>query len=311
MAPTTRCGRSTTCAGTAATSWCGATSPRRRRAASAASSSASTTAGATTSTARAASSNRSRSSSTSTRPTTASCRSTARCGPGSSSSTWPSSPSRAWSTSSDRMVTKLENYPFDQLTERWFYRGTVNANWKLYMDAFQEFYHAPVLHAKQTPPDWSTAAQQAGFEAPAYTIYGPHRLVSTAGIHPWNLTTTCSSRWSGSRAAASSGPGTSRTSTTNRRRRASTPPAAIRGASTRGRSSRTSPSWSGGRSGISPTTTGRRAKAPTSSRARCISCRPRRHANGWRTSSPRCPSRSTGCRTPTRWRPPRRCSSRG
>ena len=57
------------------------------------------------------------------------------------------------------------------------------------MDAFQEFYHAPVLHAKQTPPDWSTAAQQAGFEAPAYLIDGPHRLVSTAGIHPWNLPT--------------------------------------------------------------------------------------------------------------------------
>jgi hypothetical protein len=63
----------------------------------------------------------------------------------------------------------------------------VKSNWKLYMDAFQEFYHAPILHAKQTPPDWSMAAQQAGFEAPAYTIDGPHRLVSTAGIHPWTL----------------------------------------------------------------------------------------------------------------------------
>jgi Rieske 2Fe-2S family protein len=85
------------------------------------------------------------------------------------------------------MVTKLENYPFEKLTERWHYRATVKSNWKIYMDAFQEFYHAPVLHAKQTPPDWSIAAQQAGFEAPAYMIDGPHRLVSTAGIHPWNL----------------------------------------------------------------------------------------------------------------------------
>jgi len=63
----------------------------------------------------------------------------------------------------------------------------VKSNWKLYMDAFQEFYHAPILHAKQSPPDWSAAAAQAGFEAPAYKIDGPHRLVSTAGVHPWNL----------------------------------------------------------------------------------------------------------------------------
>ncbi len=85
------------------------------------------------------------------------------------------------------MVTKLENYPFEKQTERYFYRANVKSNWKLYMDAFQEFYHAPILHAKQSPPDWSAAAAQAGFEAPAYKIDGPHRLVSTAGIHPWNL----------------------------------------------------------------------------------------------------------------------------
>jgi Rieske 2Fe-2S family protein len=85
------------------------------------------------------------------------------------------------------MVTRLENYPFEKLTERYFYRATVNSNWKLYMDAFQEFYHAPILHAKQTPPDLSTSMQEAGFEAPAYAIDGPHRLVSTAGVHPWTL----------------------------------------------------------------------------------------------------------------------------
>ncbi|MGO9857699.1 MAG: aromatic ring-hydroxylating oxygenase subunit alpha [Acidimicrobiales bacterium] len=84
-------------------------------------------------------------------------------------------------------VTKLENYPFEKQTERWFYRAEVGANWKLYMDAFQEFYHAPMLHAKQTPPDLSNSMQEAGFEAPAYTISGPHRLVSTAGVHPWTL----------------------------------------------------------------------------------------------------------------------------
>jgi glycine betaine catabolism A len=85
------------------------------------------------------------------------------------------------------MITALEGYPFDRMTEHWSYRAPVQANWKLYMDAFQEFYHAPVLHAKQSPKAFSAAAQQAGFEAPHYQIDGPHRLVTTSGIRFWEL----------------------------------------------------------------------------------------------------------------------------
>src|SRR5262247_844194 len=85
------------------------------------------------------------------------------------------------------MISSLEGYPFDRLTERWCFRSEVKANWKLYMDAFQEFYHAPVLHARQSPPKYAHAAQEAGFEAPHYRIDGPHRLVSTAGIRAWEL----------------------------------------------------------------------------------------------------------------------------
>ncbi|MFE7747153.1 aromatic ring-hydroxylating dioxygenase subunit alpha [Nocardia sp. NPDC057455] len=88
------------------------------------------------------------------------------------------------------MVTALEGYPFDRMTDRYYYRAEVGANWKLYMDAFQEFYHAPVLHAKQTPDNYSTAAQQAGFEAPHYQLDGPHRLVSTSGVVAWELDPT-------------------------------------------------------------------------------------------------------------------------
>jgi phenylpropionate dioxygenase-like ring-hydroxylating dioxygenase large terminal subunit len=85
------------------------------------------------------------------------------------------------------MVTDLEGYPFGKLTSRWCYRSQVKANWKLYMDAFQEFYHAPVLHANQSPTAYSKAAAEAGFEAPHYRLDGPHRLVSTSGVRAWEM----------------------------------------------------------------------------------------------------------------------------
>jgi glycine betaine catabolism A len=87
------------------------------------------------------------------------------------------------------MVTDLEGYPFERQTARFGYSTTVHANWKLYMDAFAEFYHAPVLHARQSPEKYSVAAQQAGFEAPHYQIEGPHRLVSTSGVRFWEMDT--------------------------------------------------------------------------------------------------------------------------
>ena len=85
------------------------------------------------------------------------------------------------------MVTALDGYPFDRLTARFSYRTPVAANWKLFMDAFQEFYHAPVLHANQSPEKYSTMARQAGFEAPHYQLDGPHRLVSTSGVRFWEM----------------------------------------------------------------------------------------------------------------------------
>jgi glycine betaine catabolism A len=85
------------------------------------------------------------------------------------------------------MVTDLEGYPFDRMTARFGYRTNIAANWKLFMDAFAEFYHAPVLHASQSPEKYSTMAYQAGFEAPHYRIERPHRLVSTSGVRFWEM----------------------------------------------------------------------------------------------------------------------------
>jgi phenylpropionate dioxygenase-like ring-hydroxylating dioxygenase large terminal subunit len=85
------------------------------------------------------------------------------------------------------MITALEGYPFDRMTERFGYRTEVNANWKLFMDAFAEFYHAPVLHAKQSRERYAAAGQKLGFEAPHYRIDGLHRLVSTSGVRNWEM----------------------------------------------------------------------------------------------------------------------------
>jgi glycine betaine catabolism A len=85
------------------------------------------------------------------------------------------------------LVLGLEGYPFEKFTERWFYQAEINSNWKIFSDATQEFYHAPVLHARQSPASFSGPAQQAGFEAPHYRIEGPHRLITTGGIRPWEL----------------------------------------------------------------------------------------------------------------------------
>jgi glycine betaine catabolism A len=85
------------------------------------------------------------------------------------------------------MVTSLEGYPFERMTARFGYRTNIAANWKLFMDAFAEFYHAPVLHAKQSPEKYSSMAQQAGFEAPHYGVDGPHRVVSTSGVRFWEM----------------------------------------------------------------------------------------------------------------------------
>jgi phenylpropionate dioxygenase-like ring-hydroxylating dioxygenase large terminal subunit len=79
------------------------------------------------------------------------------------------------------MVLGIEDYPFGEMTDRYSFRVECRANWKVFSDAFMEFYHAPVVHLGQHPSHLRAMIRDAGYEAPHYQIDGPHGLVTTAG----------------------------------------------------------------------------------------------------------------------------------
>ena len=77
------------------------------------------------------------------------------------------------------MVGALEDYPFDLMTERYSFRAENASNWKVFIDAFQEYYHVPPLHTHQLGPVHRNP--EATFEGAHYQLDGPHRVVSTSG----------------------------------------------------------------------------------------------------------------------------------
>ena len=78
------------------------------------------------------------------------------------------------------MVQGLEGYPFHLLSERYGYTTEILSNWKIFLDAFQEYYHAPILHSQQQVA--KLRSFESGFEVPHFQIDGPHRLVTTGGF---------------------------------------------------------------------------------------------------------------------------------
>jgi phenylpropionate dioxygenase-like ring-hydroxylating dioxygenase large terminal subunit len=79
------------------------------------------------------------------------------------------------------MGKSLEGYPFHEMTEVYTYRAEINANWKLFIDAFAEFYHAPILHMKQAVSDEADKLARTGFEGLHYALENPHGMVSSWG----------------------------------------------------------------------------------------------------------------------------------
>ena len=75
----------------------------------------------------------------------------------------------------------LEGYPFEKMTQVHKYRAEIGSNWKLFIDAFTEFYHAPVLHVRQAVNEESEKLGKYGYEALHYELDGPHGVVSSWG----------------------------------------------------------------------------------------------------------------------------------
>jgi len=75
----------------------------------------------------------------------------------------------------------LEGYPYHEMTEVYTYRSEINANWKLFIDAFTEFYHAPILHMKQATAEEAQKLAGYGFEALHYDLQGDHAMISSWG----------------------------------------------------------------------------------------------------------------------------------
>ena len=79
-------------------------------------------------------------------------------------------------------VERLEDFPFERMTEAWVCEGVVKANWKVFIDAYQELYHVPYVHSKMNDPKaQATGSDKVPFMVPRFLRFGRHRMYSSGG----------------------------------------------------------------------------------------------------------------------------------
>lgn len=72
----------------------------------------------------------------------------------------------------------ISGYPFDRMSQLYRFRADINANWKLFEDAFQEQYHGNSLHHKLI--DERSSGPLRGAQGSYFEIHGRHSVWSTA-----------------------------------------------------------------------------------------------------------------------------------
>jgi phenylpropionate dioxygenase-like ring-hydroxylating dioxygenase large terminal subunit len=75
----------------------------------------------------------------------------------------------------------LEGYPFDSMEPVVTYFVDLKANWKVWVDAFQEGYHVPFVHKASVPKGFIDRDVAALVHLPALRIYERHRSLCVPG----------------------------------------------------------------------------------------------------------------------------------